>query len=176
MQQEFTCPRCGSQNPIGYKFCKNCGERFEYRCARCGAIANPEFKFCTACGMELHGESKQQVEKTKVADQGYVEQRSIEDGLSFIVDTEVRELAKSFLKEVESWDEQRIKINPMSSGIALKVMGRVFSCLWPARKSFTVSYFTRTGKWRDYKVTTADSLEKAERLVNRSFKYKLKVD
>jgi len=102
------------------------------------------------------------------------EPRSIERSLSYITDDQVREFAAAFLKEVESWKDQRVTIDPISWGISLKVVGKVFSYLWPARKAFTVAYYDEAGTWTDYKVTNADSLEEAKRLAKQSFESKVK--
>ena len=176
MQETFPCFRCGSPSVIGQQFCIACGQRLQYVCPFCDIIVDPEFRFCTNCGAELawgHTES-QRVAKANKDEHSYKGPASIEDVLSYIVDKGVCELAAAFLKEVESWNDTRVTITAISSGISLKVLGRVFSYLWPARKSFTLSYYSRAGKWTDCKVTTEDSLKKAKRFAKQSLKYKLK--
>lgn len=54
--------------------------------------------------------------------------------------------------------------DPISWGVSLKVVGKVFAYLTPTRKSFTVSYYDEAGTWADYKVTSAESLEEAKKL------------
>src|SRR5215468_420255 len=54
------CPRCGRENPVGQKFCGDCGSRLALTCPDCGSTANPPGqKFCGACGQSLEGERKQ---------------------------------------------------------------------------------------------------------------------
>lgn len=55
MVQTFPCPKCGSQNFIGQRFCGACGERFEYRCVCCGGSIDPGLRFCSNCGTAISG-------------------------------------------------------------------------------------------------------------------------
>jgi len=50
------CPRCGSENPAGGKFCIDCGTALKPRCPRCGADNLPRAKFCGECGTPLSGQ------------------------------------------------------------------------------------------------------------------------
>ena len=174
MQQTLICPKCGSQNPSDYRFCGACGTRLVLHCPYCGASVSTEHRFCGNCGAALVSQFQLQAEDASEDEHEKEEPDSIEASLSYIADNEVRELATAFVREVESWEDKRLTINPIASGISLKVMGRVFCCLWPARTAFTVSYYGKAGKWTDYKVTTTDSLEKAQRLAKQSLEYTAK--
>ncbi|RDK10287.1 adenylate/guanylate cyclase domain-containing protein [Cupriavidus lacunae] len=44
------CTSCGSDNPDGARFCKECGARLARRCPNCGHEAGAADKFCTECG------------------------------------------------------------------------------------------------------------------------------
>ncbi|WP_042877566.1 adenylate/guanylate cyclase domain-containing protein [Cupriavidus necator] len=44
------CTNCGSDNPDGAKFCKDCGTRLSRRCPNCGHESGSADKFCTECG------------------------------------------------------------------------------------------------------------------------------
>ncbi|AQV93535.1 zinc-ribbon domain-containing protein [Cupriavidus necator] len=44
------CTSCGSDNPDGARFCKDCGARLAQRCPNCGHEAGAADKFCTECG------------------------------------------------------------------------------------------------------------------------------
>ncbi len=44
------CPACGAANPVGQKFCGECGSRLVSGCPACGASVPPGQKFCGACG------------------------------------------------------------------------------------------------------------------------------
>ena len=53
------CPNCGSQIPVGSKFCRECGKKIGpeeenklVKCPVCGAMV-PEGKFCLECGAKL---------------------------------------------------------------------------------------------------------------------------
>ena len=59
-QQELdarTCRSCGTENPPGTKFCKECGEKLAApvspKCPSCGAENPPGTKFCRDCGTKL---------------------------------------------------------------------------------------------------------------------------
>ena len=60
MQQTFQCPKCGSYDSIGQRFCTACGEKFEYRCAYCGSSIDPGLRFCPYCGTSISGVGLQQ--------------------------------------------------------------------------------------------------------------------
>ncbi|WP_087740036.1 zinc ribbon domain-containing protein [Paraburkholderia piptadeniae] len=44
---------CGSENPVGAKFCKDCGAKLSQRCPNCGHESSPADKFCNECGSSL---------------------------------------------------------------------------------------------------------------------------
>src|SRR5215510_15031488 len=43
------CPRCGSDNREGAKFCNECAAPLLLRCPACGTENRPGAKFCDAC-------------------------------------------------------------------------------------------------------------------------------
>src|SRR5216117_3869076 len=47
------CSRCQHENPVGVKFCGECGARLETACLSCGASNPPGNKFCGQCGASL---------------------------------------------------------------------------------------------------------------------------
>lgn len=50
------CSACGSSNPVGSKFCGNCGTRFQPTvkiCAKCGQQSDSTIKFCGNCGTKF---------------------------------------------------------------------------------------------------------------------------
>jgi class 3 adenylate cyclase/tetratricopeptide (TPR) repeat protein len=44
------CSNCGTENPTGTKFCKECGSRSGLTCSTCGLALLPDAKFCGECG------------------------------------------------------------------------------------------------------------------------------
>jgi hypothetical protein len=52
------CSNCGSENPIGKKFCGNCGTQLGNSCPTCGAENPPSNKFCGDCGAVLAADSR----------------------------------------------------------------------------------------------------------------------
>jgi class 3 adenylate cyclase/tetratricopeptide (TPR) repeat protein len=47
------CPSCGFENPVGLKFCNECGTPLRMPCAQCGFANQPQAKFCGECGASL---------------------------------------------------------------------------------------------------------------------------
>jgi ribosomal protein L40E len=47
------CSKCGAENPLGKKFCGDCGAALENRCPRCGAENPTGKRFCGDCGAAL---------------------------------------------------------------------------------------------------------------------------
>ena len=59
MQQIFICPRCGTQNGLGQRFCVGCGTPLATFCPYCGANVPPTSGFCPNCGAQLGQASRQ---------------------------------------------------------------------------------------------------------------------
>jgi predicted ATPase/class 3 adenylate cyclase/regulation of enolase protein 1 (concanavalin A-like superfamily) len=51
------CPKCGSDNKEGRRFCSKCGSKLENVCPECGFVNEPDDVFCGGCGAKL-AESK----------------------------------------------------------------------------------------------------------------------
>jgi class 3 adenylate cyclase/tetratricopeptide (TPR) repeat protein len=49
----MTCPKCGTENPVGQKFCGECGTALATVCPSCGSTNPPGQKFCGECGAAL---------------------------------------------------------------------------------------------------------------------------
>jgi hypothetical protein len=51
------CPKCGTANRDGSKFCNECGEKLgtqtQLKCPECGALNSVQNVFCTECGARL---------------------------------------------------------------------------------------------------------------------------
>jgi predicted ATPase/class 3 adenylate cyclase len=47
------CPKCGTDNPAGFKFCGACGSPFGRRCPNCGSEVPEGFRFCGTCGTDV---------------------------------------------------------------------------------------------------------------------------
>ena len=47
------CPRCGTENRAGTRFCEECGSPLALTCGRCGAETLPEKRFCGSCGSAI---------------------------------------------------------------------------------------------------------------------------
>lgn len=52
--EALLCPECGTENPEGVKFCKECGCKMgDIFCGKCGTKNPPQTKFCSECGNKL---------------------------------------------------------------------------------------------------------------------------
>jgi len=57
--QTIPCPKCGTQNPAGAKFCSNCGGQMQapqvamVECPACHAQVPQGAKFCSSCGQSM---------------------------------------------------------------------------------------------------------------------------
>jgi predicted ATPase/class 3 adenylate cyclase len=49
------CENCGTENPMGQRFCGHCGVALTLICGACGATNQPLQKYCGACGTPLAG-------------------------------------------------------------------------------------------------------------------------
>ena len=49
----MSCPKCGSDNREGIKFCEECGAKLELECPACKSKIPPGKKFCGECGTRL---------------------------------------------------------------------------------------------------------------------------
>ncbi len=53
------CSNCGAANPVGQKFCGECGARLASGCPSCGSPVPPGQKFCGECGTPVAGPAVQ---------------------------------------------------------------------------------------------------------------------
>jgi class 3 adenylate cyclase/tetratricopeptide (TPR) repeat protein len=51
------CPKCQFENPVGAKFCNECGSKLEIVCPQCGKMNYLGSKFCNECGHDLRAPS-----------------------------------------------------------------------------------------------------------------------
>ncbi len=49
----MNCPRCGTANSAGRRFCAECGSPLALACSSCGFSNEPAVKFCGGCGVAL---------------------------------------------------------------------------------------------------------------------------
>lgn len=55
------CPRCGTRNKVGQRYCSNCSQVIYYTCTRCNNYVDPSYKYCPVCSTELNWEIKPRV-------------------------------------------------------------------------------------------------------------------
>src|SRR5580658_7067256 len=51
------CGLCGSENPSGNRFCRDCGASLTSTCPSCGAPVETGHRFCGGCGTALTTEA-----------------------------------------------------------------------------------------------------------------------
>ena len=98
-----------------------------------------------------------------------VELYTIEERLDYITNTGVRKTVEELLKEIQSWDKDRILIEPLKYEISIKVSGRVFSYIGPRRRHFTISTYDNEDKWTSFPIHQAGDLEGAKILMKNSY-------
>ena len=58
------CSSCGFENPVGRKFCSECGTVLPRACSQCGFDNAPAAKFCGECGTSLNAPASAPVPET----------------------------------------------------------------------------------------------------------------
>jgi hypothetical protein len=94
---------------------------------------------------------------------------SLGDRYAYITDSKIRELAKQFVSEIQSWDNQKILVEPTKYDISIKISGRVLSYIGPRRKHFMVYTNDAEGKWTGYPINSASDLESIKPLVQSNY-------
>src|SRR6266516_4469769 len=51
------CSKCGTENPVGKKFCAQCGSGLPALCPKCGAENPHTSRFCGDCGATLQAKA-----------------------------------------------------------------------------------------------------------------------
>src|SRR3954453_6139366 len=69
------CGSCGAQNPVGAKFCMECGAKLELVCPQCSTPYKPSQKFCMECGVSLIASSEPLPAKPRVPNAALPEER-----------------------------------------------------------------------------------------------------
>jgi len=49
----WVCPKCHFVEPVGTKFCKNCGQTLGKECPKCRTLLEPNTQFCRECGVNV---------------------------------------------------------------------------------------------------------------------------
>ena len=60
-QQVVICPKCGTANNVGAKFCQSCGTKLvveTVNCPKCGEKVSVDAKFCPNCGNDMKATKK----------------------------------------------------------------------------------------------------------------------
>ena len=54
MGRLFQCPRCGTHNEVGKRYCTGCRQPFYYTCVNCNTFVDPSFKYCPNCSTSIN--------------------------------------------------------------------------------------------------------------------------
>lgn len=98
-----------------------------------------------------------------------VEISTIEWHLGYITDQNVRITVEKLLEEITGWDNEAIKIDPISDYLSMKVNNRVFGYLASRRKHFIVETYDIDGEWRAFAIHTEEELEKTKTLLKSNY-------
>src|SRR5262245_45937776 len=66
------CSNCGAENPLGKKFCGDCGTALVVVCSSCGGSNEPGKRFCGDCGSPLEDNAAPVVAREPVAERRLV--------------------------------------------------------------------------------------------------------
>ncbi len=81
----------------------------------------------------------------------------IEDHLNYITDQDVRKKASSLLAEIKTWNPG-ISIDPVQSGVSIKINGKVFAAFSALRKFYRLATENTEKTWTDYKISSDNDL------------------
>jgi len=87
---------------------------------------------------------------------------NMDDHLSYITDLTVRAKASALLDEVKGWKPDGISLDPLMSGISIKVSGRVFAYFYARRKFYLLATYSAEGEWNGYAIKDDDDLAKVK--------------
>jgi hypothetical protein len=87
---------------------------------------------------------------------------TVEELLNWITDPDVRKNVVSLIEEIKNWMPGQIAIDPVKSGISMKVRGRVFAYLYPRRQYFIIGTYNKDDVWSNYPVHVEEDLENAK--------------
>jgi len=93
---------------------------------------------------------------------------TLEDKLNYITDSAVRKLLQELLKEIKSWDENNISIDPVKYDLSLKKSGTVFSYIGPRRKHFVIYTYDRDDEWVGFPIYQKSDLVKVKDLLKHN--------
>ena len=77
----------------------------------------------------------------------------------------MKELAKGFINEIQSWDKSKILIEPTKYSLSLKHTGKVFAYFEPRRKFFLIYTYNEENKWTPFKIETQEDLSSVKNLI-----------
>lgn len=91
---------------------------------------------------------------------------TLDEHISYIIDTDVRSTVVALLDEVRTWKlNQIISVEPIQDAISMKVNGRLFAYLGARRRHFVISTYDTDEEWKEFPVKTAEELSKVKNLM-----------
>jgi predicted nucleic acid-binding Zn ribbon protein len=90
------CPKCGSDNPGGKKFCGDCGAPLANHCPKCGTENPPGKRFCGDCGAALSADNAETRQPSSAQSTAAIQIRSEQPDASLAVDGERKTVTALF--------------------------------------------------------------------------------
>lgn len=91
-----------------------------------------------------------------------VEVTHLDDHLTYITDTVVREKVAALLEEIKNWRPGSIALGPIKYAISMKINGRVFAYFYPRRKHYLLATYNDQEEWTEYSIKDDDDLAKVK--------------
>ena len=96
-------------------------------------------------------------------------QYTLDERYDYITDPAVRELARSFVEDVQSWDPGSIVAEAIKYDISIKRSGHVLAYLSPRRGFFHVYTYDAEGVWVRHRVDTKADIDAARNVTRLNF-------
>jgi len=92
----------------------------------------------------------------------------MDNHLNWIEDPAVRKTVVSLFEEIKTWAPDKITIDPVKTGISMKVRGKVFAYLYPRHSFFVISTYNNEDVWSHIPVHVEEDLEIAKKMMRET--------
>jgi hypothetical protein len=92
----------------------------------------------------------------------------INDHLNWIEDPAIRKTVLSLFEEIKTWAPDQITIDPVKTGISMKIRGKVFAYLYPRHSFFVISTYNNEDVWSHTPVHVEEDLENAKKMMRET--------
>ncbi len=98
-----------------------------------------------------------------------VEAYSLDERYNYITDLKIRNMAQKLVTEMQTWDNERVLVEPTKYDISIKYSGRVLATVAPRRKHFMIYTSNSEGKWTGYPINSDIDIDKIVPLIRENF-------